>query len=167
MSSNPKRIPHPQLLPSPQHIEKCNLVFFSLLNVCCWQYWRCLFLQAMGQCGAAFVYFVPQPIFPRSSPTPSSFPLTSSAWDLFAQTLSDLVFLYQHTMAIMCHTCIQPPTSLGKLGTRLTVVFSIFWLLWFIPFPAHCPGILVFDIPHNRDSCQANVYRDQWPKTSS
>lgn len=45
------------------HTQKCNLVFLTLLNICCWQYWRSLCLQAMGQCGAAFLYFVPQAHF--------------------------------------------------------------------------------------------------------
>lgn len=38
---------------------------FHILECCGWQYWGSLFLQAGGQCGAAFVYFVPHPHFSK------------------------------------------------------------------------------------------------------
>lgn len=133
------------------HTHRHNLMSFTLLNACGWQYWMCLFLQAMG---------LPLYIFPTGFPTPSFFALTTSsfAWDLFTQTLSGPISPYLTdsctTYYLHCipyttyylHACIWLPTLLWKPSTGLSVVFGILWLR-FIPRPARCPGILDFHIP--------------------
>lgn len=52
----------PSAAPFP-YTHRHSLMSFTLLSVCGWQYRRSLFLQAVGQRGAAFVYFVPCPHF--------------------------------------------------------------------------------------------------------
>lgn len=77
------------------HTQKLNLVFFTLLNVCCWQCWRSLFFQAMKQCGAAFVYFVPQPHFSNMFSHPFFLsPHFFCMRPLCTDTFSGAVFLY-------------------------------------------------------------------------
>lgn len=146
-NKNPKSSAAPLL-----YTHRHNLVSFTLLNVCGWQYWMCLFLQAMG---------LPLCIFPTRFPTASSFALTtsSSAWDLFTQTLSGPISPYLTSsyttyylhyilyMTYYLYACIWLSTSLRKPSTRLVVAFGILWLRWFIPHSARCPGILVFHIP--------------------
>lgn len=142
----PKKNPTSSAAALP-HTQKCNLVFcFSH----CWMFVAgstegvCSFRQ-WGNVGLPLCILCLNPFFPTSFPTPSSFPLTSSAWGRFAQTLSGPVFLYLAgsctCRAIMCHTCIQLPTSLGKqadsgvqyLLTR--VIYSLFCSLpWHLSF---------------------------------
>lgn len=144
--------------------HKHELMSFTFLNVVAGSTeGLCSFRQRVNV-GLPLCILCLIPIFPRGFPTPSSFSLTTSAWDLFAQTLSGPISPYlegSYTTynATLCHTCIWLPISPQKPAT--SSLGGIWYpLTQMICSPSCSLPILVFHIPYNRDLCQANVYWD-------